>query len=442
MIPLSKPLVAIVGRPNVGKSTLFNRLTGRRVAIVEATPGVTRDRVYAPCEWCGREFMLVDTGGIEPNTRDSLLRKMRFQAEVAIDAADVIVFVTDLRSGVTAGDLDIARLLRKSGKPVLLCVSKCDAPGDLPPGFFEFYNLGIGEPFPVSGVHGHGTGNLLDACCARIDWNRPDDDAGDGIRVAVIGRPNAGKSSLINRLAREERAIVTDTPGATRDATDTPVANEYGRYVFVDTAGIRRKARVKEAIERYSVLRSWMAVDRADVAVILIDAGEGFGEQDAKIAGYAHEQGKACIVCVNKWDLVEKKTDTQKSFEDRLKSDFSFMRYVPFLFISALTGLRIQKLFPLINRVAAGNATRIPTGRLNELLADATARVQPPADRGRRLRIYYLTQVAVRPPTFACFCNHEELFHFSYQRYLENRIRDAYDLTGTPVRFLIRERGD
>ena len=439
---MPKPLIAVVGRPNVGKSTLFNKLTGQRLAIVEDTPGVTRDRIYAACEWCGHEFMLVDTGGIEPKTDDLLLRKMRIQAQIAIDAADVIIFVVDMRSGLTANDVEIGHMLQKSGKPVVLCVNKCDNLGGVPADFYEFYNLGLGDPYPVSSVHGHGTGDLLDACVEKIDWDNITDYPEEYIKVAVIGKPNVGKSSLINFLAGEERVIVSDIAGTTRDATDTVIENDFGKYIFIDTAGIRRKAKVEDAIERYSVLRSFMAVDRCDVAVILIDALEGFTEQDSKIAGYAHEQGKACIVAVNKWDAIEKDDKTMQEYQKKLESDFSFMSYVPFLFISAITGLRVDKMFPLINTVAEFNAMRITTGKLNELLSYSTARVQPPSDKGKRLKIYYLTQASTKPPTFVCFCNNKELFHFSYQRYLENQIRESYIMTGTPIRMLIRERGD
>lgn len=439
---MSKPLIAVVGRPNVGKSTLFNKLSGQRLAIVEDTPGVTRDRIYAPCEWCGHEFMLVDTGGIEPKTDDLLLRKMRIQAQIAIDTADVILFVVDMRSGLTANDIEIGHMLQKSGKPVVLCVNKCDNVGAVPPEFYEFYNLGLGEPYAVSSVHGHGTGDMLDACMELIDWDHIEEYPEEYTRVAVIGKPNVGKSSLINYLAGEERVIVSDIAGTTRDATDTVIENEFGKYIFIDTAGIRRKAKVEDAIERYSVLRSYMAVDRCDVAVILIDATQGYTEQDSKIAGYAHEQGKACIVCVNKWDAIEKDDKTMQEFTKKLENDFSFMSYAPFLFISALTGLRIDKMFPLINTVAEYNSMRITTGKLNDLLSYATARVQPPSDKGRRLKIYYLTQAATKPPTFVCFCNDKELFHFSYQRYLENQIRETYIMTGTPIRILIRERGE
>ena len=439
---MAKPIVAIVGRPNVGKSMLFNKLTGRRMAIVEDTPGVTRDRIYGDCEWCGRSFLLVDTGGIEPGTDNDMLKFMRRQAEIAIQTANVIVMVVDVTVGLTAADAEVATMLKRSKKPVVLAVNKCDQTGGVNPEAYEFYGLGLGEPIEVSAIHGHGTGDLLDACIEKIDWENRTEYPEEYTKVAVIGKPNVGKSSLINYLAGEERVIVSDIAGTTRDATDTVIENEYGKYIFIDTAGIRRKAKVEDAIERYSVLRSYMAVDRCDVAIILIDAVEGFSEQDSKIAGYAHEQGKACIVCVNKWDAVEKDDRTMKEYTDKLKVDFSFMSYVPFLFISAKTGQRVDKMFPLINTVAANARLRIPTGRLNDLLSYATARVQPPSDKGKRLKIYYMTQASTQPPTFVCFCNSAELFHFSYQRYLENQIRETYDLTGTPIRMMIRERGD
>ncbi len=438
---MPKPIVAVVGRPNVGKSTLFNKLVGKRISIVEDTPGVTRDRIYAECEWLNRTFMLVDTGGIEPNTDDILLSQMRRQAQVAIDRADVIILVTDLQCGVTAADQDVANMLQKSGKPVVLCVNKADSVGEIPTEFYEFYNLGLGDPVAVSSVHGHGTGDLLDRVFEYLPAEAEEDYGEEVIRVAIIGKPNVGKSSLVNRMAGEERVIVSDIAGTTRDAVDTYVENEYGKYVLVDTAGIRRKARVTENVERYSVLRSYMAVDQADVCLILIDATEGFTEQDSKVAGYAHEQGKGCIVVVNKWDAIPDKTDkTMQEFTNKLRVDFSFMSYVPFLFISALTGQRVNRLYELVNEVAAQNALRVTTGALNDLLANATARLQPPSDRGKRLKIYYITQASTKPPTFVAFVNRKELFHFSYQRYLENQIRDTFGLTGTPVRFLIRER--
>ncbi len=439
---MSKPVVAVVGRPNVGKSTLFNKLTGRRLAIVEDTPGVTRDRIYAPCEWLGNEFMLVDTGGIEPFSDDIILSQMRRQAQLAIDSAEVIILVVDLRSGVTATDQEVATMLLKSGKPIVLCVNKCDRVGDLPPDFYEFYNLGLGDPMAVSSLHGHGTGDLLDAVCDYIDFTKYAYTESDRIAVAVIGKPNVGKSSIINRIAGEERVIVSDIAGTTRDATDTEIENDYGKYLFIDTAGIRRKNKVTESIEHYSVLRAYMAVDRAEVCVIMIDAVEGFTEQDSKIAGYAHEQGKGCIVAVNKWDAIEKDDKTMIQYQRKLENDFSFMSYVPFVFISAKTGQRVDKLFELINQVSANNAMRVTTGALNDLLAHATARVQPPSDKGKRLKIYYITQPSTRPPTFVCFVNSKELFHFSYQRYIENQIRESFGLKGTPVRIIPRERGE
>ena len=439
---MAKPVVAVVGRPNVGKSTLFNKLIGKRLSIVEDTPGVTRDRIYSECEWRGQQFMLVDTGGIEPRTDDVILSQMRRQAQLAIEKADVIILVVDLKSGVTANDADIAMMLQKSGKPVVLCVNKCDSLGEVPPDFYEFYNLGLGDPYPVSSVHGHGTGDLLDAVFEHLDFDKEEEYGDDYIKVAVIGKPNVGKSSLINRIAGEERVIVSDIAGTTRDATDTVIENEHGKYVFIDTAGIRRKSKVEEAVERYSVLRAYMAVDRADVAVIVIDATVGFTEQDSKVAGYAHEQGKGCIVVVNKWDAVEKDGNTMNEFKKKLENDFSFMSYVPFLFISALTGQRVEKLYDLIRHVHEKNSMRITTGMLNDMLAYATARVQPPSDKGKRLKIYYMTQASTKPPTFVCFVNRAELFHFSYQRYLENQIRETFQLDGTPIRMIVRERGD
>lgn len=436
---MALPLVAIVGRPNVGKSTLFNKLIGQRLSIVEDTPGVTRDRIYAKCEWLSKSFMLVDTGGIEPKTDDIILSQMKRQAQLAIEKAEVIIFVTDLRSGVTANDLDVANMLLKSGKPVVLCVNKCDGVGEVPPEFYEFYNLGLGDPIAVSSVHGHGTGDLLDAVFENMPEIEEYEES-DAVKVAVIGKPNVGKSSLINKLCKEDRLIVSDIAGTTRDATDTEIENEKGKFVFIDTAGIRRKSKVLESIEKYSVLRSYMAVDRADVAVIVIDATEGFTEQDSKVAGYAHEQGKACIVAVNKWDAVEKQTGTMNEFTQKLKNDFSFMSYVPFVFVSAKTGQRLDKLLDKILYVAEQNSVRISTGKLNDILAYATSRVQPPSDKGKRLKIYYMTQASTKPPTFVTFVNRKDLFHFSYQRYIENQIRETFSLEGTPVRFIVRER--
>ena len=435
------PVVAVVGRPNVGKSTLFNKLIGQRLSIVEDTPGVTRDRIYSKCEWRNREFMIVDTGGIEPQSNDVILSQMRRQAEIAIEKADVIVFVTDIKCGVTADDHNVASMLLKSGKPVILAVNKCDSLGEPPLELYEFYNLGLGEPFPISSAHGHGTGDLLD----EIFKYFPDENAKDYdeeyIKVAVIGKPNVGKSSLINRIAGEERVIVSNIAGTTRDATDTVIENEHGKFVFIDTAGIRRKSKVNEKIEHYSVLRAYMSVDRADVCVIVIDAETGFTEQDSKVAGYAHEQGKACVVAVNKWDAVEKIDKTMQEYRKKLENDFSFMSYVPFVFISAKTGQRVEKLFELIKYTFDQNSMRISTGMLNDVLAYATTRVQPPSDKGRRLKIYYMTQPSTKPPTFVTFVNRADLFHFSYQRYLENQIRETFGLEGTPVRFIVRERG-
>ncbi len=435
-----RPIVAVVGRPNVGKSTLFNKLIGERLSIVEDTPGVTRDRIYAPCEWLNKEVMLVDTGGIEPYSDDVILSQMRRQAQLAIDSAEVIIFVVDIHTGITATDHEVGVMLIKSGKPIVLCVNKVDRLGDPPADFYEFYNLGMGDPIGVSSVHGHGTGDLLDAVYEHIDFDNVDDYAEDFTKVAIIGKPNVGKSSLINFLTGSDRAIVSDIAGTTRDAVDSVIENDYGKYVFIDTAGIRRKARVHEAIEHYSVLRAYMAVDRADVCVIMIDAEVGFTEQDSKIAGYAHEQGKGCIVAVNKWDAIEKDNHTMNEYLKTLKEDFSFMSYVPFIFISAKTGQRVNKLYELINTVSQNNAMRISTGTLNDILSYATARVQPPSDKGRRLKIYYMTQASTKPPTFVFFVNRADLFHFSYQRYLENQIREAFALEGTPVRFIVREK--
>ena len=437
---MSKPIVAIVGRPNVGKSTLFNKLIGKRLSIVDDTPGVTRDRIYGDCEWLGRHMLLVDTGGIEPYSNDIILSQMRRQAQLAIDSADVIILVTDLRSGVVATDEEVAAMLQKSGKPIVLCVNKCDTIGEVPPEFYEFYNLGLGDPIAVSSVHGHGTGDLLDAVLAYLPDEAEDEDESDTVRVAVIGKPNVGKSSLINAISGEERAIVSNIAGTTRDATDTLVENKFGSFVFIDTAGLRRKNKVEDQIEKYSVLRARMAVERADVCVIMIDATEGFTEQDSKVAGIAHELGKACIIAVNKWDAVEKDGHTMDKERKKLMNDFSFMSYAPIIFISAKTGQRLDRLFELIRFVDSQNAMRISTGKLNEVLADATLRVQPPTDKGRRLKIYYMTQASTRPPTFVCFVNSKDLFHYSYQRYIDNRIREVFGLEGTPTRYIIRER--
>ena len=439
---MAKPVVAVVGRPNVGKSTLFNKLVGRRVSIVDDTPGVTRDRIYGDCEWNGRVFSIVDTGGIDPRSDDEILAHIRAQAQLAVDAADVILFVTDLRSGVTAEDAEIAEMLRKSGKPVILVVNKCDSVGEPPAEFYEFYNLGLGDPIRVSSVHGHGTGDLLDAAVKFFPPESEEDAEGAPIRVAVIGKPNVGKSSLVNFICGEERCIVSDVAGTTRDAIDIEIQNSFGRFIFIDTAGLRRKSRVEDAVERYSMMRAQMAVDRSDVCVIMIDATVGFTEQDSKVAGLAHEAGKGCVIAVNKWDAVEKDTNTLENMRRSLQNDFSFMPYADILFISAKTGQRVDDLFRAVKAAAEANAKRITTGLLNDALGQATMRVQPPTDKGKRLKIYYMTQASVRPPTFVFFVNSRELFHFSYQRYLENVIRETFGLNGTPIHFVVRERGE
>ena len=439
---MAKPVVAVVGRPNVGKSTLFNKIIGKRLSIVDDTPGVTRDRIYGDAEWQGRKLMLVDTGGIEPKTDDIILSSMRSQAQLAIDTASVIIFVTDLTCGVTAADIEVASILRRSGKPIILCVNKCDGIGSIPAEFYEFYNLGLGEPIAVSSVHGHGTGDLLDAVIEHIPEEDFFDEDEDIINVAVIGKPNAGKSSLINKISGEERSIVSNIAGTTRDAIDTRIDRNGVKFNFIDTAGLRRKSKVDDKIEKYSILRAKMAIERADVCVIMIDGVDGFTEQDSKVAGLALDEGKACIIVVNKWDAVEKDGTTMDSYRKKLMNDFSFMSYAPILFISAKTGQRVDRLFELIKYVNEQNTMRISTGKLNDILADATVRVQPPSDKGKRLKIYYITQASTKPPTFVCFCNRAELFHFSYQRYLENQIRSIFGLEGTPVRFIIRERGD
>ncbi len=439
---MSRPLVAIVGRPNVGKSMLFNRLVGQRLSIVEDTPGVTRDRLYAECEWCGRKFDMVDTGGIEPSTDSEILLFMREQAQIAIDAATVIIFVTDLRTGVTAADQDVANMLLRSRKPVVLAVNKADSTGDTDLGVYEFYSLGLGDPIPTSAVHGHGTGDLLDECLKYFPPAEEDEEEEDLIKVAIIGKPNVGKSSLVNHILGEKRVIVSDLAGTTRDAVDTVYENELGRYMFIDTAGIRRKSKVDERVEKFSVMRAQLAIERADVCLIMIDARDGVTDQDTKIAGLAHEAGKASIIIVNKWDLVEKETGTMEKMRKDIMRDLSFMSYAPILFISALTGQRTNRIFELINYVNDQSNMRISTGMLNNVLADAQARVQPPTDKGRRLKIYYMTQTGIKPPNFVIFCNSRELFHFSYQRYLENQIRSVFGLEGTPVRIVIRQKGD
>ena len=436
-------LVAIVGRPNVGKSTLFNKLVGKRLSIVDDTPGVTRDRIYSRCEWLNREFMLIDTGGIEPKTDDIILAQMREQAMLAIESADCIIFVTDLTTGVTANDQDVATMLMKSGKPVVLAVNKDDSVGEPPPEFYEFYSLGLGDPISVSAVHGHGTGDLLEAVFEKMPPEEPDPYDEDSIKVAVIGKPNVGKSSLVNHITGTERSIVSDIAGTTRDAVDSEVVRGDDKYIFIDTAGMRRKAKVKENIEHFSVLRALMAVDRADVCVVLIDATVGFTEQDSKVAGYAHDKGKPCVIAVNKWDAVEDKTDsTMREFTKKLETDFSFMSYAPFVFISAKTGQRIDKLFDLIKVVHEQHSRRISTGVLNDMLGYATSRVQPPSDKGKRLKLYYMTQASTNPPNFVVFCNNKELFHYSYQRYIENQICETFGLDKTPIKLSVRERGE
>ena len=439
---MPRPLVAIVGRPNVGKSMLFNKLTGQRLSIVEDTPGVTRDRLYAPCEWLGRTFDLVDTGGIEPGTDDQILSFMREQAEIAIQNATVIIFVCDIKTGMTAADQEVAGMLQRSGKPVVLAVNKMDSTGVTDPDIYEFYNLGLGEPIAVSAIHGHGTGDLLDDCFAFFPPEEEETEEDDVVKVAVIGKPNVGKSSLVNRILGEERVIVSDVAGTTRDAVDSRFENEKGKYLFIDTAGMRKKSRVDDRVEKFSVLRATMAIERADVCLILIDANEGVTEQDTKVAGLAHEAGKACVIVVNKWDAVEKDTKTMQKMTDDVRRDLSYMTYAPVVFLSALTGARVEKLFDVINSVAEQASMRISTGLLNQVLSDATTRVQPPTDKGRRLRVFYMTQVGVKPPHFVVFCNDAKLFHFSYQRYIENQIRNTFGLEGTPVKLSIRQKGD
>ncbi|MCR4772444.1 MAG: ribosome biogenesis GTPase Der [Oscillospiraceae bacterium] len=439
---MPKPLIAIVGRPNVGKSMLFNKLAGKRVSIVEDVPGVTRDRVYADADWNGRSFTMVDTGGIEPGSSSEMLRLMREQAQAAIYTADVIVLVTDIRSGVTAADADAADLLLRSGKPVVLAVNKMDSVGAVDPDIYDFYSLGLGEPIAVSAVHGHGTGDLLDACISYFPPPEEEEEEDDVIKTAIIGRPNVGKSSLLNRVLGQQRMIVSDIAGTTRDAVDSYFENDFGKYMFIDTAGMRRRSKIDDKIEKYSVLRSEAAIDRAHVCIIMLDARDGVTEQDARIAGMAHESGKACVIAVNKWDLVDKETGTMERMREDIRRDLSFMSYAPVIFISALTGQRVPRLFELINFVNDQNTMRITTGMLNNVLADATARVQPPTDKGRRLKLYYITQTGIRPPHFVIFVNDAELFHFSYRRYIENQIRGVFGLEGTPIRFTVRQKGD
>ena len=437
-----KPLIAIVGRPNVGKSMLFNKLVGQRLSIVEDTPGVTRDRLYAEAEWRNRKFDLVDTGGIEPSADSQILAFMRQQAEIAIQHATVILFVCDIKTGLTASDQEVANMLLRSQKPVVLAVNKMDQVGITNPDIYEFYNLGLGDPIAVSAVHGHGTGDLLDACMEYFPPEDEEEEEDDVIKVAIIGKPNVGKSSLVNRILGEQRVIVSDMAGTTRDAVDSYFENQKGKYLFIDTAGMRKKSKVDDRIEKFSVLRATMAIERADVCLILVDANEGVTEQDTKVAGLAHEAGKACIIVVNKWDAIEKDDKTMDHMRQDIRRDLSYMTYAPIVFISALTGQRVDRLFDLINYVNDQASLRITTGMLNTVLADATARVQPPTDKGRRLKSYYMTQIGIKPPHFVCFCNDAKLFHFSYQRYLENQIRSTFGLEGTPVRLTIRQKSD
>ena len=439
---MARPLVAIVGRPNVGKSMLFNKLTGKRLSIVEDTPGVTRDRLYAQAEWLGRTFDLVDTGGIEPGTDNEILSFMRLQAEIAIESATVIIFVCDIRTGMTAADQEVAGMLQRSKKPVILAVNKMDSTGPTNPDIYEFYNLGLGDPYPISAVHGHGTGDLLDACLSYFPPEEDEEEDDDVVKVAIIGKPNVGKSSLTNRILGQERVIVSNVAGTTRDAVDSYFENETGKYLIIDTAGMRKKSKVDDRIEKFSVLRATMAIERSDVCLIMIDAQEGVTEQDTKVAGLAHEAGKARIIVVNKWDAIEKDGKTMKRMEEEVRRDLSYMTYAPILFISAMTGQRVDRLFQVIQNVVNQATMRIPTGVLNSVLADAQTRVQPPTDKGRRLKIYYMTQVGVKPPHFVIFCNDAKLFHFSYQRYIENQIRATFGLVGTPVRITIRQKGD
>ena len=439
---MSKPIIAIVGRPNVGKSMLFNKITGKRLSIVEDTPGVTRDRIYGESDWCGRKFTLIDTGGIEPRSDSQILNFMRQQAEIAIENATVIVFLCDIRTGLTAADQEVASMLLRSGKPIVLAVNKMDSTGIPDPDFYEFYNLGLGDPIAVSAVHGHGTGDLLDACLKYFPPEEEEEEEDDAIKVAVIGKPNAGKSSLVNKILGEERVIVSNIAGTTRDAIDSRFENSKGKFVFIDTAGMRKKSRVEEDIERYSVLRATMAIDRSDVCLIMIDATEGVTEQDTKVAGLAHEAGKASIIVVNKWDLVEKDGKTMDRMTEEVRQGLAYMSYAPIIFISALTGQRVDKLFDLIVAVSNQASMRITTGMLNTVLSDAQTRVQPPTDKGRRLKIYYMTQVGIRPPHFVVFCNDKKLFHFSYRRYLENQIRSVFGLEGTPIIMTVRQKGE
>ncbi len=439
---MPKPIIAIIGRPNVGKSVLFNRIVGQRLSIVEDTPGVTRDRLYADAEWCSKEFSIIDTGGIEPRTDDEILKFMRLQAEIAIDHADVVIFLTDIKTGVTASDAEVASMLLKAKKPIVLAVNKVDTPGNPPADIYEFYNLALGDPFGISSLHGYGIGELLDECFANLPEGFDFEPEEERVKVCIIGKPNAGKSSLVNKILGQERVIVSDVAGTTRDTVDTFFENDFGKFTFIDTAGIRKKSKVDESIEKFSVMRALMAVERSDVVLLMIDAEKGVTEQDTKIAGEAHNRGKACIILVNKWDLIEKDNKTVDEFTAQIRHDLIYMTYAPILFISAKTGQRVNKLFEMIAYVNEQTSMRITTGQLNAILAEATSRVQPPSDKGKRLKIYYMTQSGIKPPTFVMFCNEEELFHFSYRRYIENQIRAVYKLEGTPVKMIVRQKGE
>ncbi len=437
-----KPIVAIVGRPNVGKSTLFNKIAGKRISIVEDTPGITRDRIYADAEWCGKEFTIIDTGGIEPYSKEIIPAQMRRQADLAIEMADVIIFMVNVKDGMTAADSEVAAMLQKSNKPIILVCNKVDSPGEVPLELYEFYNLGLDEPMAVSSVHGRGVGDVLDKCLSYFPEGENEEENDDSIKVAVVGKPNAGKSSIINRLLGEERVIVSNIPGTTRDAIDTKLEKNGKKYTFIDTAGMRKRGKIDDVVERYSVIRSLNAVERCDVCLVMIDGVEGISEQDSKIAGYAHEQGKGTVIVVNKWDAVEKDDKTMEEMRKHIYDVLGFMTYAPVVFISALTGQRVENLFTNIDYVAAQNSARLQTGALNDVLADAIARVQPPSDKGKRLKLYYITQASTKPPTFILFVNDQNLAHFSYVRYIENQVRTAFGLTGTPVRFIIRERNN
>lgn len=441
MIPMAKPMVAVVGRPNVGKSTLFNKIVGSRIAIVEDTPGVTRDRLYADASWCGHDFTLIDTGGIEPKDTDEILSQMRYQAELAIDMAEVIIMMVDVREGMTAADKDVAAMLQKSGKPVILCCNKADSPGAPPMEMYEFYNLGLGDPFPISSIHGMGVGDLLDEVVSYFPEENGEEEEDDSVKIAVVGKPNAGKSSIVNYILGENRVIVSDVAGTTRDAIDSYFTKNDQKYCIIDTAGMRKRGKIDDNVEHYSVVRALAAVDRCNVCLIMIDATEGVTEQDTKIAGYAHDQGKASIIVVNKWDLIEKDTKTVYEFRDAIKEKLAFMTYAPIMYVSAKTGQRVDKIFDCVNEVLEQTNRRVATGVLNDVLGEAVMKVQPPSDKGKRLKVYYMTEVSVAPPTFVVFVNDRDLAHFSYIRYLENQVRTAFGLDKTPINMIVREKG-